>query len=673
MRSNYKPEIDGLRALAIVSVVIYHAEITLYDFTLLQGGYLGVDIFFVISGFIISTLLLREFKLQNKISIIFFYERRLRRIFPALVFTLILGSILGWFFLLPSEFVFFAKSVISSIIFNANHFFYINEVSYISEEAKSLPLLHLWTLSVEEQFYIFFPIFLLLAFKFLKNQKNILIILIIFFFISLFLTHIGSNNFEEAAFYLLPSRGWEITAGIILSFYINLSHNNIFKNYSNSISFVSFIGLILCLFIFSDNTKHPSLITFIPILLTCLIIISIKKNNIVFSILTNKISIFIGLISFSLYLIHHVIFVFGFYLFDEPNLFFKIILIILSLFIAIISYNFIEQPFRNFNIIKTRFFFILLFFFVTIIFAFSLSILQQNGYKTRFNDLINAIDDSKKRSYRCEEIECENIAKNNTEKIFLLGDSTMFNLEKLFLNYANSKNLNFKSLNSPGCPYIKNYSRLKIKNKELILGCNTNKQNERFEIIQKTKNSDIILAGRYTLFLNNKGFNNNKGGSEKNIKSYLGYKKDNKYINDKELLKKNIKKNIIELLQNNRVIIVYPTPEPGWHVPDELMKFLRKQINFKTDKKEIKKLFNENKLHYPIDLYFNRNKEIFDIYDSIDNPNLIRYYPHKLICDSKYCYMHDLSNIYYSDDYHFSDYMSVQMFDEIIEVLEQLD
>lgn len=670
MISNYKPEIDGLRALAIISVIIYHAEITLYDFTVLQGGYLGVDIFFVISGFIISTLLLRELETHKKISVTYFYERRLRRIFPVLLFTLLFSTILGWFFLLPSEFIFFAKSVINSIIFNANHFFYLNEVSYISEESKSLPLLHLWTLSVEEQFYIFFPIFLFLAFKFIKNQKSILLILIIFFFISLLLTHIGSNNFQEAAFYLLPSRGWEIIAGIILSFYINSIHNDILKNYSNSISLISFIGLVLCLFFFSDNTKHPSLITLIPILLTCLIIISLKKSDILYSILSNKIFVFIGLISFSLYLIHHVIFVFGFNFFDKPNFFYKIIFILLSILISILSYNFIEKPFRNFNIIKTKIFFIILFIFITITMAFSISTLKFNGYKSRFNEFINTIDDSKKRTYRCEEIGCENISINKLEKIFLLGDSTMFNLEKLFLNHAISKKLNFKSLNSPGCPYIKNYSRLKINNDEIILGCNTKKQNERFEIIQKAKNSDIILAGRYTLFINNKGFNNNKGGSEKDIKSYLGYKKDNKYINDKELLKVNINNSINELLKNNRVIIVYPTPEPGWDVPDELMRLYRKQINFKTNKNEIKKMLNENKLYYPIDSYFNRNKEIFEIYDSIDNPNLIRYYPHKLMCDSKFCYMNDLSNIYYSDDYHFSDYISVKMFDEIIELLD---
>ncbi len=663
----YRKEIDGLRALSVIAVILFHAEIQILDFNLFQGGYLGVDIFFVISGFIISTLLLREFDTTEKISIISFYERRLRRIFPALIFTILISIIIGWFILLPSEFLFLSKSVINSLIFNANHFFYINEINYISEEAKSLHLLHLWSLSVEEQFYIFFPIFIFISFKILKKKKHIIKILIFFFILSLILAEIGSYNFSSATFYLLPTRGWEICAGILLSFYLNTYEKVPFQKFSQLISILSFISLILCLLLFSEQLRHPSLLTLIPVILVCLIIIYINEYNILYKILSNRYIRFLGLISFSLYLIHYIIFVFGYNLIDKPSIFQKSLWILISVVISSISFYFVEKPFRNKNKINSKKFLNTFVIFIILIILTAMMIINENGFKNRFSNVINSIDDSKIRSFRCENIICESNYDSNKNTIILLGDSTTFNMEKLFLDYNKT---NFITLNSLGCPYLREYSRLNVENNSVILNCDDENQKRRLNKINEYKNAFIILSSRYTLFLENKGFDNTKGGKEDNNQSYFAKKINEKYLADKETFKKDIVKNILELLKNHKVILVYPTPEPGWHVPKKIMQIIKNNNAIRLGNNEIERLLEDERLFYPTNLYFERHKDIIELYDSIDHTNLIRYYPHKLVCDNKNCLMHDNLNIYYSDDYHFSDYISFKMFNELVELIK---
>ena len=158
MQLTYRPEIDGLRAIAVISVIIYHAKINLFGFDILAGGFLGVDIFFVISGYLITSIIYKEIKLTNNFSFSYFYERRIRRIIPALFFVLLICIPFAWLFILPEDLIDFCKSLLFSIGFTSNYFFYFSEQDYISKESLYVPLLHTWSLSVEEQYYIIFPI-----------------------------------------------------------------------------------------------------------------------------------------------------------------------------------------------------------------------------------------------------------------------------------------------------------------------------------------------------------------------------------------------------------------------------------------------------------------------------------------------------------------------------------
>ena len=169
-------EINSLRALSIIAVLIYHSEITLYGIQL-TGGYLGVDVFFVISCFLISNLIYQEYSVKNKINFYKFYIKRARRIFPLIVFCVFFTCLIGYFFLLPNQISDLIKSSISQFLFISNYYFYLSGNSYFAISDIYRPLLHFWSLSIEEQFYLLFPIFLIVLYKFkIQNFKNLVII-----------------------------------------------------------------------------------------------------------------------------------------------------------------------------------------------------------------------------------------------------------------------------------------------------------------------------------------------------------------------------------------------------------------------------------------------------------------------------------------------------------------
>ena len=169
MKFAYRPEIDGLRAIAVVAVIFYHAQLTIFGQQPFKGGFIGVDIFFVISGYLITSIILRELVVTGSISFKYFYERRIRRILPVLLFVMLASLPFAWMYLLPYDFVDFSKSVLYSLGFISNFYFHYSGQIYGATDGLFRPFLHSWSLSVEEQFYILFPIILLITFKYSKK------------------------------------------------------------------------------------------------------------------------------------------------------------------------------------------------------------------------------------------------------------------------------------------------------------------------------------------------------------------------------------------------------------------------------------------------------------------------------------------------------------------------
>ena len=197
----YRPEIDGLRAISVVCVILYHAQITILGFQPFQGGYIGVDIFFVISGYLITYIILNDLFTTGSFSFKHFYERRIRRILPVLLLVILVSLPFSWMMLAPLSFIDFSNSIIYSLGFSSNIYFYFSGQEYGAENGLLKPFLHTWSLSVEEQFYIIFPLFLFLTFKYFR--KYIIFLFFIGFFISLGLSDWGSRHHPTINFYIL--------------------------------------------------------------------------------------------------------------------------------------------------------------------------------------------------------------------------------------------------------------------------------------------------------------------------------------------------------------------------------------------------------------------------------------------------------------------------------------
>ena len=424
MKLIYRPEIDGLRAIAVCAVIFYHAEIKILGHSIFKGGFIGVDIFFVISGYLITSIILKELVTTGAFSFKHFYERRVRRILPVLLFVILVSLPFAWMYLLPNDLIDFSKSILYSIGFSSNFYFHYSGLEYGGAGLEGNPFLHTWSLSVEEQFYILFPVILLITFKYIR--KYLIHTLIIGFIISLGLAEWTSRNYPSASFYFLHTRMWELLAGSILAYFeITKGRRSSIKSLNLILPFVGLFLIGHSILSFNDNMFHPSFYTVSPIIGVCLIIWFADSTEIVTRFLSTKIFVGIGLISYSLYLWHYPIFVF-IVKFNLINLnFFTKFLLIISIFLlSIFSYYFIEKPFR-FKKIKFKQIFIVLFlkFLLIILFCVYVFNLKFHSFLTKYDDESSNFE----LSYNYNNFD-------NRKNIFIIGNSYANDLLKLFSN-----------------------------------------------------------------------------------------------------------------------------------------------------------------------------------------------------------------------------------------------
>jgi len=343
----YRKEIDGLRAIAVIPVIFYHAGYQLFG-----GGFVGVDVFFVISGYLITTIILNDLE-SKKFSLLNFYERRARRILPALFLVVLCCVPAAWFMLLPDEMEEFSKSLIAVSTFTSNIHFWQDDGGYFAGPSELKPLIHTWSLAIEEQFYIILPIFLVLTWR--LGRRFLLVSLLTSFVISLSLAHWGSQFRPSAAFYLLPTRAWELLIGSFVAFY--LQRNEIlFSNFaSNALSTLGLAMILTSVFLFNSTTPFPGLAALAPTLGTALVILFANRRTLVFALLSHRAMVGIGLISYSLYLWHQPLLAFSRIFFIEGHNERLIpFLLAISVLLAWISWKYIEMPFRKESVISSR-------------------------------------------------------------------------------------------------------------------------------------------------------------------------------------------------------------------------------------------------------------------------------------------------------------------------------
>ena len=378
----YRREIDGLRALAVLSVIFYHA-----GFQVFKGGFVGVDVFFVISGYLIS-LIIFEGKSKNSFEFLKFTERRIRRIFPALIFVMLVSLPFAWYILPPPDLKGMTSSLAAVILLISN-FYFRNQSGYFDVAGELKPFLHSWSLSVELQYYLIFPFILIFIYKYFKKWKfEFLSILAL---LSLGLAQWMIYKSPSHAFFLLPTRAWEFLVGGLAAYYL---YN---RNTTDSIGwYTSEAGGLLGLFLigtavlfFDQDTQVPAWPTLIPTLGTVLIIIFSSDKTLVGKFLGVKILFGIGLISYSLYLWHQPIFAFARHSNSEYLPYsIKIILISITFIAGFISWKYIEKPFRSNNYINKKLFFISIFFVGSLFLIIAWTANKTNGfysYRTTFH------------------------------------------------------------------------------------------------------------------------------------------------------------------------------------------------------------------------------------------------------------------------------------------------
>lgn len=347
MNSNkiYRSDIDGLRAIAVVSVIIFHLGF-------LRNGYLGVDIFFVISGYLITGISFNELS-DGKFSILSFYERRIRRIIPLVLVTTTVAFVLGLFFMLPDDLENLSQSVFASNFSVNNILMKITSADYWAVKNDYKPLMHTWSLGVEEQFYLLYPF---IFFYLDKGKKNFILPLLIFLSIlSLFLFLSSSNTASK--FYFLQYRFFELAVGGICAIYFTGKENFINERCSSIYLYTSII--ILILIIYFNPIKSNEIKVVITVLFTAVILVTgnffYNVNSLYKSLFSNKLITFIGKISFSLYLWHQIVFAFTrYFVVDEISIIISIILITITIILSVLSYYLIENPFRNKSKFKAK-------------------------------------------------------------------------------------------------------------------------------------------------------------------------------------------------------------------------------------------------------------------------------------------------------------------------------
>ena len=342
----YRPHIDGLRAVAIISVLIFH-----FDKHLLQGGFIGVDVFFVISGYLITSIIISDCE-NGKFSFSHFYQRRISRIFPVFFIVSIFTLVTAYFLYTPQDFASTGAVAISAVLSVANLKFML-QGNYFQISPDAQPLLHFWSLSVEEQFYLIFPLIIYLAFRIGITRRNLFYLLIAITVLSFAACIALTTKNPTWAFYLLPTRAWELLSGCVLATY-RPDRRTGNQRFGSILSNIGFLTIISSFFVINEGMSFPGFIAAIPVVGTALLISCVQNNQSIAQsksiserLLCYPFLILIGKMSYSLYLWHWPIYCFVDYsLYSHPSIVRMTLKVFITIFFSFTSYYWIEKPIR---------------------------------------------------------------------------------------------------------------------------------------------------------------------------------------------------------------------------------------------------------------------------------------------------------------------------------------
>lgn len=546
---SFRTDINGLRAIAVISVVLFHFGLQGFE-----GGFVGVDIFFVISGFLMTGIIVKGLENKN-FSIADFYIARARRIIPALALLCFVLLFLGWFFIAPDDYSKLAREADRALLFISNNYYYKNS-SYFDTDSHERILLHTWTLSVEWQFYVIYPLVLVVFSKLGLRRLPCAIcaLFIISFSWSVYKSYIDPNY----AFYLLPSRAWEMMLGG-LAFY--LSRTIFLEKYKENIFYLGLVLILLAVFIYNPETRWPGVAALLPTLGTALVIYAARNNILLSNVVAQK----IGDWSYSIYLWHWPLVValvlIGIYEFTWLS----IVLILLSVFLGWLSFSIIENPLRKYLSKKNKWI-TLLFTLIalTVILLPAEKIRKNKGYIDRLSGdvyrILSAEYDRFEGIDKCHEKRQKKggncIYGKGKVGAIVIGDSHAMSLMPAVVESYEDLELSVLDLTYSGCPTLFGVNSLEVKECSDFLSVAA-------KTLEQYKEIPVYLLNRYSASL--------VGANERNAKTKPSLYFDKKHTAFDEIYAKeiysNYKSSICTLTKNNPVYMFRPIPELIKHVP----------------------------------------------------------------------------------------------------------
>ena len=613
-----------------MSVVTYHAMPEW-----IPGGFLGVDIFFVISGFLITGLLLQEMESTGRLSIVGFYERRIRRIAPALYVVMAVTLALALYLFPPSDLMDVGKSLLSSLAFSSNVYFWQTS-SYFDTRNEIKPLLHTWSLSVEEQFYVFFPLLLWLVRKYAKRWM--LPLLSLACLASLAAAQWAVHWKPVAAFYLLPTRAFELLAGSVLACLMlepapkRWLENHVSAAWLNTATLTGFVLLMAPLWLMGNSTTHPGVWTLLPCIGTALIL-ACGDRSILGRWLSWKPVMLIGLMSFSIYLWHQPVFAFTrFVSIKAPVAWQWLLLILIVLLLSAISWCWVEQPIRRQKAVSQRAIFSTYALLTAVLLSMVALVWLSKGFPQRLNaddlQLVGMYDEAVARSERCSASKtrafkpdalCELGDRSDAVKptVLLYGDShadAMASGVDEYLALHHRKGIQATYL---GCPAVKGVER-----EDDSYRCKAFNQFVLSYLKSHAEITHVVIASRWAVLTKQSAFDNQEGGREPPVfPKFSGDIQGDSLIGNAVSLVKDV------IAMGKTVILVYPVPEVGWNVPMTLYKLnhIHGYGNLAQERRDINTSFAQ---------YLTRNREVLQAFDQLDSSRLVRIKPAALWCNT---------------------------------------
>jgi peptidoglycan/LPS O-acetylase OafA/YrhL len=618
----YRREIDGLRAVAVLPVILFHAGISMFS-----GGFVGVDVFFVISGYLITTIIVSE-RREERFSILRFYERRARRILPALFLVLACSFPFAWLWMSPAQFSDFGRSLAATALFISNVHFW-EHTGYFAPDAEIQPLLHTWSLAVEEQYYLVFPLILLMLGRFRPWVYTLVIASMAL--ASLALSEWGWRNEPDANFFFTLSRFWELLVGSLCA--IALLDRRPWR--SNLLSLFG-LGLIVGAILgYDDTVQFPSLWALAPVGGTALIILFARSDTIVATVLSLRGFVGIGLISYSAYLWHQPIFAFArIRSLVEPAPALMLGLALVSLILAGLSWRLVEQPVRRRRnpVIEGRVKLLSVSAAgIVAVFALGLAVYFKSASWQPWPldpRVLQAGFDRNDRLAQCLPLydgfnwrglagDCSDIKGQDRVNVALIGDSHADQFARA-LRDSPDRRFNFYQFTVNSCPP---FDGLRANNRS----CDRYKKQ-----LQRALNEIgidvVIIASRWTSYATGRKFDNGEGGVEKgNVNSFIldDLRPGSQAFRD--ALVARFQHGVETYLQSGyKVVLVHPVPEAGWNVP----KMAFKLTHFQG------RSLDDIALSTSHQRFRERNLAVISAFRELNADNLIQVRPAEALCDT---------------------------------------